>query len=386
MTSNTMLKINEGKADEDLAKLQKENAKGSICVSIITPTHRLSPERIKDSLELEKAISHAKQILKEKYEKSLIGELYESLDDLFNSIDFSHNSEGIGLFVSPQVKLKVQFPFRVEPKVLVADHFEMRDLLYKAEYSIPYFVLMLTEKGAHFFRGSGKVLKEIEDDHFPLDYEENYEYSKPSRTKAYSASGAHVKSFEKEKSAMKEIRQKSFLKQVDESIHDVITNETPLVVMGTEKELAWFEEISDFPKERMKNIRGSYGHHNPTQLAEIVWPVIQEQMHKKQEELIQEFEEKLGEHRGISGIQEVWQAAKEGRGLKLLVEKDYRCHGFIDKDAYQLYLRRPAFSNRELPDAVQEIVEMLLQAQGNVFFLENDSLKQYDQIALITRY
>ena len=96
---------------------------------------------------------------------------------------------------------------------------------------------------------------------------------------------------------------------------------------------------------------------------------------------------KIGEHLGISGIQEVWQAAKEGRAFKLLVEKDFRKPGFVAKDAYKLFfLRPPQNSHKILADAVDDIIEMVLEKNGQVFFTDNDALKDYQRIALITRY
>ena len=113
-------------------------------------------------------------------------------------------------------------------------------------------------------------------------------------------------------------------------------------------------------------------------------------MHSHQDnervQLIKEFTEKIGEHLGISGIQEVWEATKEGKAFKLLVEKDFRSPGFAEKEAYHLYLRPPQKPHRVLADAVDDIIEMVLEKNGHVFFTDNGMLKDYQRIALITRY
>jgi hypothetical protein len=369
--------------NEELLNMQKE--KGKICISIIVPTHRLSHERRVDKPEVEKALENARQFLRFKYGESEIKPLMRALDELYKNIDFNHNSDGLGLYVSPNIKLLVQFPFPVQEKVMVGDNFELRDLIYKINYSKPYLVLLLTEKEVRLFEGTWEELNEIKDRNFPKKYEEEFIYNPPSRGTPYTGH-AHVRNFEKDKSALEEIRFKDFFRDTDDLLNDYLVNDMPLILLGTEKELGWFRNISVHKKQIIGEITGSYNHSHPTELANIVWPLMQSHLDNETVELIKEFIEKIGEHRGISGIQEVWQAALEGKGLKLLVEKDFRKPGFVAKDAFRLFLRPPQNSHKILADAVEDIIEMVLEKNGQVFFTENDALKDYQRIALITRY
>ena len=41
---------------------------------------------------------------------------------------------------------------------------------------------------------------------------------------------------------------------------------------------------------------------------------------------------------------------------------------------------------KKISDVVDDAVEMVLQRGGEVFFIENSDLKQYDSVALILRY
>jgi hypothetical protein len=375
--------VTEKLAGEDLLAMQNE--KGNICVSVIVPTHRLSPERRTDKLEVERAVDKATQLLYYKYPEQEIKPLLRSLDELTSEIDFNHPAEGIGLFVSHNIHLSVQFPFPVEEKVMVEDNFEMRDLLYKEFFIKPYFVLMLTEKGARLFEGLWKDLEEIRDKNFPKDYEDEFIYNSPSQ--GSSAGGyAHVKSFEKDKSILEEIRFKAFFKEIDKVIEDYLVDNISLVVLGPEKLLALFKKVSVHKKRIIGIKEGSYGHQNLKQLTDITWPLMINYREQEQKNLVNEFEEKIGERLGISGIEDIWSAAKEGKAFKLLVEKDYRCPGFLTENEYHLYLRPPERSHRVLADAVDELIETVLEKNGQVIFMDNGKLKDYSRIALITRY
>jgi hypothetical protein len=368
---------------EELLDMQKE--KGKICISIIVPTHRLSPERRVDKLEVERAINNAKESLQYRYPESNINPLLQAIDDLYETIDFTHNSDGLGLYVSPNTKLAVQFPFPVEEKVMVGDNFELRDLLYKVNYANPYFVLLITEKVVRLFEGAWNELNEIKDKNFPKEYEEEYIYNPPSRGTPYSGH-AHVRNFEKDKSALEEIRFKDFFRHADELLNDYLVNNTPLILLGPEKELSWFETISVHKKHIINKIEGSYNYSNQTQLADIAWPAMHLYLQHEREQLVKEFEEKIGEGLGITGIQDIWSATQEGKAFKLLVEKDYRIPGFVEKEASRLYLRPPQKPHKILADAVDDIIEMVLEKNGHVFFTDNGMLKDYQQIVLITRY
>jgi Bacterial archaeo-eukaryotic release factor family 3 len=375
--------ISEKLLGEDL--LYMLQGKGKICISIIVPSHRLSPDRRVDKLEVERAIAKAKELIKYRYTESNTDPLLQSMDELYKDIDFTHNADGLGLYVSPDIKLAVQYPFPVKEKVMVGDNFEVRDLLYKVNYSGPYFVLLLTEKGARFFEGEWSLLKEIKDKNFPKQYTEEYIYNPPSRSTSY-AGHAHVKSFEKDKSILEEIRLKDFFRYTDELLNDYLVGNIPLVLLGTEREMALFDKISSHKKHIINKVGGSYNYSNKKQLADIAWPAVYSYLQNERVLIIKEFTEKIGEHHAVSGIEEVWRAAREGKGLKLLVEKDFRSPGFVSGEAYHLYLHPPKAAHRALADAVDDIIEMVLEKKGKVFFTDNGMLKDFQCIALITRY
>lgn len=375
--------ISEKISGEELLAMQKE--KGNICVSVIVPTHRLSPERRMGTLEVKRAMDKAKDLLKYKYTDQQVRPLIQALDDLYGNVDFTHNPDGLGFYVSPNFKSVVKFSFPVEEKVMVGDNFELRDLLYKVNYSVPYFALMLTEKDVRLFEGTWDELNEIRDKNFPKAFEEEFSYNPPSQSTSY-AGYSHVKGFEKDKSELKEIRFKDFFRDTDKLLKDYLLNGTPLILLGPEKEWAWYENISAHKKNIIGKIQGSYNHSNLKQLADMVWPVMHKHLDNERVLLIKDFVEKTGMKLAVTGIQDIWSTAKEGKAFKLLVEKDYRCPGFLDKDEYHLYRRPPQKPHKILADAVDDLIEMVLEKNGHVFFVDNGMLKDYQRIALITRF
>lgn len=359
--------------------------KGNICVSVIVPTHRTSPGRRADNLNTRTAIEKAEQLLKMKYSSGIALPLMDRLRELFRQIDFDHNEDGIGLFVSSKVCHHISFPFPVEEKVVAGNSFEVRDVLYKVNYSDPYYALLLTEQGAQLFRGSWTELEVIKDKQFPIAYEEEYVYNPPGRSMSY-AGYAHVKSFEKDKSELGMIRYRNFFRRVDKMLNGYIANNVPLIILGVEKLLALFKNISSHQKQFAGKITGSYRYFNLKQLSDLISPVIFGHLQNERAELVDEFMEKTGRHLAAIGIQDIWSAAMEGKAFKLLVEKDYRCPGFLGENSYHLYLQPPQMPHTVLTDAVDDLIELVLEKEGRVFFVDNGLLKDYKRIGLITRY
>jgi hypothetical protein len=374
---------NENLRGEDLLALQNE--KGSICVSVILPTHPLSPERRVDRPEAEKAIEKARTLLLHNYPEPEVRPVMQSLQELLEQVDFDHNANGLGLYVSPAIRKMIRFPFNVEERVVVADRFELREVLYRLYYTSPYYVLIINGKGARLFEGSWDELTEISGADFPVAYEEEFSYNPPSRGTSYSGQ-AHVKSFERDNAVLEELRLKDFFRKVDAKLKPYIVGETPLVVLAPEEELAWFKSISDLEKRIIAGPPGNYDHVSLKLLAGLVWPVVYAHLQKQTGNLATEFRERIGELRGITGVQDIWQAAREGKGLKLLVEKDYHCPGFVTGDDYRLYLTPPVTPHKTIADAVDQLIETVLEKNGKVVFTENEALKDYGRIALITRY
>ena len=75
------------------------------------------------------------------------------------------------------------------------------------------------------------------------------------------------------------------------------------------------------------------------------------------------------------GMSEVWKEAMHHNGKLLVVERGFHFDGFQPHNPYS-YIK----------DAVDEIIEKVLEAGGDVEFVEEGKLSAYGQIALVRFY
>lgn len=357
-----------------------------VCISVIVPTHRISPGRRTDPLELDNMMENVKLQLQKKYDNSIIAPLMLAMDDLYEQIDFMHNAAGIGIFVSAHIKKLIPFFFPVKERVTIAESFDIRDLLYESYYDTPYVVLQLSQKETKLFNGRLNSLTEINDSQFPKKYEAVYEYSRHSRGNS-NTGHSFVKEIEKDRSAIEEIRYKNFFRETDQLLNSYLSNKVPLIVTGENKDLSYFRQVTSHEEQIACNVPGNYTNYNEHELGALTWQGMKLFLEDNKDRIVKDFVEKTGEGLGIMGIDNIWKAVQEGRGYKLLVEKGYSVPGYLpDHEDYDLVLHEPREACRTLPDAVNSLITLTLEKNGEVIMVENDVLRDYRRMALITRY
>lgn len=378
MISNELLQ------GEDILELEK--AAGNICITVVVPTHRLSPDRRTDKLTLKRAVDQAIDLLRYQHDgEPIVRSLSASLKELESSADLLHNYDGLGLYVSTGIRKIVRLPFQVTGKVLVGERFDLRELWYKAQLNATYYTLMVTEKKVMFWEGHLDQLEEIVNPDIPSAYHEEYLYEVPSRSSSY-AGYAHVKSFERDKTVIEEHRMKSFLKNIHQAIHKYLIGDQRLILIAPEKTISWYKDIVGPHSPITNTIAGNHAYSSQAEVEKMVWPLVVEDYQKQFQKEIQQAMDLLGRHRAVFGLESCWRAAADGNAFKLLVEKDYRCAGFTANSGRHLYLKPPPFTHVSLPDAVDELIHLVKSKNGKIIFGENGSLNNEGHIALITRY
>lgn len=352
------------------------------CVSILIPTSRTSPDRRVDTEVLKKSINHSKFLLSKKnLPIGVYDTMADSIDKLATQVDPVHASEGLGLFVSPDIARLVHFPFPIKEKVIVDKTFETRDLYFLEQFSKPYYVLKLTKNEANLFLlETGTVAREITNNHFPIRNSNEYEYARPSIGTSF---GYARKGFEKDKSMLNKTRQEPFFREVQQNVLSYAKS-TDLLITGSKTVLSNFESVNDNRLKIKAKIIGSFKERND--LFARARATYFECKHQEIQSLIDSLDELAGMKKVASGIREVWAAAKAGKGDVLLVEKDFRKVGYILQSGEQVSLSVPLSKHETIPDLVDHVIETINDKGGRVVFTEDHQLEKLDHIALILRY
>ncbi|MBR9977063.1 MAG: hypothetical protein KFH87_03160 [Bacteroidetes bacterium] len=352
-----------------------QQIKGYPAVTITLPTHSTAPENRQDPIRLGNLVKEATERLRREFGKRDITSLLTGLDQLVQSIDFRHSSNGLALFINPDFARAFSLPFTLNERVVVGETFYTRDLVFAMNRTPRYWTLALSEQPTRLFEGVRDHLTEIKDEGFPSTYEgPGAEIPMPG--------GRGVN-----KSAYRDEMHREFFRSVDSLLKTFMVDDPlPIAVAGVERHLSFFDEVSDYRNAVLTKLEGNHDHTSAHDLATLVWPLVKEKLAEERKKVHGELEKAVGEKKYASSIIEVWRLAHEGRGRLLLVEEDYHVPGRVDNTGMKLTVVDDPTPPDVMHDAVDNVIEEVLRKQGQVVFVEKGSLAEHDRIALILRY
>jgi hypothetical protein len=352
--------------------------KNGACVSMIIPLDELPSHFKINEIVTKQAHEKLEEQLQASVDPDTADLLKDKLNSLKNQVSRNTGVKGIGIFLSEKITTIMTFPFEVKEKIMVSNSFEIRDMVQNEQYLKDYYVLSVTKEKINFYRGFGGRLIEVNDKNFPIETVAT-EYEIPAVKNqvndAAQAMQRHLSTTTQNKAEAYNIVSKKLL--------DYIDNKSPLILVGTEKEMADAEHMISQVNIAGK-VSGSYDVYNFHEMEDKVWESFLVDVKKEEKELLHTIKE-TAPHLLSSGIQTVWQDAKMGKGNILIVEKDLMIPGYIEKDEFALALS-PSTKSKKIADAIDDIIETVLEKNGKVVLVDNGLLKQYDGIVMIDRF
>jgi hypothetical protein len=347
-------------------------------VSILMPTHRTHPEEQQDPIRLKNLLDEAQQRLEAEVGKRPSWPVMKRLEALSDEVDWRTNDEGLALFASEDFGAWYRLPFPVEERVAVDRSFETREILYALHRMPRYRALSLEEEATRLFEGTGAALEEVRDGGFPISWRGPGGVTR-------RPDGAMM-----QRSNVRQSHLQEFYTEVDRVLAAATGNDPlPLVLMGTRNTLSYFEPVSTYPGQVAARIEGNYAKAAPAAIAEVAWPRLQEWLEVQRHAVIAEVASAQGNGLLAVGIEDAWKAALEGRGAKLVVDEGYRQAAVIHRDEWRLELVHADASIPEpahLDDAVDELIELVIEKGGEIVFVNAGTLDANDRLALILRY
>lgn len=341
-------------------------------VSILAPTHRTAPSNKQDPIKVKNLVRKAIDRLHGEFKKREVAAVVANLQQLVRKVDWEHTLDGLALFASREQSHAFNLPFRVKPRALIDESFAIRDLVYALNRATPYRVLVLSHKST-LYDAWTTVLDEHRGKPFPMVHR-----GPGGASKLPGGQGIN-------RSAVRDEAQRKFFNSVDKAVNDVHkANPLPLVVVGVERNLAFYREVTRHSEVLGGMLAGNYDRTSPSALGKLVWPVFQSGATVRKTEALVQLDEAVGAHRYASGIDQVWRAAIAAKCRTLLVEKEFKYPADVSPQGDRL-LPYSGQGAAALDDAVDAIIERVIDSGGEVFFYDSGTLDVHQRIATILR-
>ncbi len=357
----------------DIRQLQQIKRYPSLTLTI--PTHRTAPANQQDPIRLKNVVRSAAARLLDEFGKREAEPLLIRLDHLVERVNFRQSMDGLAVFVNHDFGQTFHLPFALKERVVIDETFFTRDLVFALNRTPRYWVLALSEKPTRLFQATRHGLSEIEEGGFPMFHEG------PGGEEPLPG-GYGI-----EKSSYRDERHRQFFRKVDAALKPFLAADPlPMVVVGVDRFLSFFSEVSGHREVVLTTVTGSHDKTSPHELGKLIWPEVKSRFAEERDKVMDELGRAISERKLVSTVGEVWRLAHEGRGRLLLVEEDFHFPARVDATGMHITPAEDSTSPDVIDDAVDEIIETVLDKQGRVQFVDNGKLKDHQRIALLLRY
>jgi len=341
-------------------------------VSILAPTHRTAPANKQDPIKVKNLVRKAIDRLHGEFPKREVAPVVKTLQDLVRNVDWEHTLDGLALFAGKEQSAAVSLPFRVRPRAVIDETFATRDLVYAFNRAPPYRVLVLGHT-ARLYDAWTTVLDEYRVKPFPMAHRGPGGASKLPGGKGIN------------RSAVRDEAQRTFFRSVDDAVAAFQkANPLPLLVVGVERNLAFYQEVTRQSGPIVGMLAGNHEQTAPSALGKLVWPVFEAGATLRRTEALVQLDQAVSAQRHASGIDQVWRAAVGGQCRTLLVEKAFTYPADLSPEGDRL-LPYTGQGARALDDAVDEVIERVMNTGGEVFFYALEDLDVHERIAAVLR-
>jgi hypothetical protein len=349
----------------ELARVQAEPA-----VSVLCPVVQPATLHDENRLRLEALAHDALDRVGATHGPRVADQMRKGIDAALGDLTLLH-AEGVALYATPEQVRLLALPFEVQEQVTIADSFATRQLLREIARRPPFRVLVLGSPHARLWACSGSRCEEVVDDHFPFVADIPREWDTPHRDRPIHE-GAEDEAH------------RVFCRAVDAALADCTRGDRlPVVVVGVQRELAYFAEVTHHDEIVVATVAGSHLDADGRRVEQLAAPAIGEHLARRAADAASAVREGVGRGHAVTGVTDVLEAARDGRGHLLVVEDRYTFPEHLTDDLLPGEGPDPELGHDDLVD---DIIEKVLVLGGDVVFAPDGGLGDLGQIGLIVRY
>ncbi len=347
------------------------NFKGKCCISIAMKTHRTRPDFERDPIQLKNLIKVAEEAVYEKFDKRFAADVIESLKKLAEQVDHGNNLDSLMLFVNENFAEGVKLEIPVQDKVVVAENFLIRDLLYAQKLQYRYFILVLGKEESRLLEAINNRLHKEYKDPFPI-----------VNTRWVPENAKEASKGNRAENLLNE-----YFNVVDKQLNVIVQQEDYPVIVATEaSNFPYYQKMADNPGNIIGHLPLSLVPKDAQKIVTLTWEQVTSQIVTDMKvESLKRLELARSSKNWLTAINEVYQAIIEGRGQTLFVKTDYHPDYILEKGAFVPMPQNDKLNYRVI-DPVDTIIRELISRSGELIIIPHDTDTDFEEMALITRY
>jgi len=366
---------------------------GSPCLSLYQSTHRHHPGNQQDSLRFRHLVEELEQSLEKEYPADKIHSFLEPFEELGRDREFwNHTLDGIAVLGAPGLFQVYALQRPVPELAVAADSFHTKPLRQFLQSAERFQVLGLSRHEVKLFEGNRDALDEIDlapgvprtiTDALGDELTEAHQTVASYGGTNLGGSMRHSHGGKKDEA---EIDTDRFFQAVDQAVlqHHSRPSDLPLLLAALPEHHGIFRQISKNPFLLAEGIKIHPDDLPMDELRRKAWQIFEPQYQSRLAKLADEFALAKSKGLGLDELQEIAEAAVEGRVTTLLIEADREISGRLDAATGRI--QRDDLSHPELDDLLDTLGELVTSKGGKVVVIPSEQIPTKTGAAAICRF
>ena len=361
------------------------------CVSVFMPMHRSGPETQQDLIRFKNLIREAEErLITRGIPAPEARELLESAQKLLQGDLFhQHQSDGLAMFLSPEVFRTYMLPFVFKELVIVTDRFHIRPLLPLLSGDGRYYILALSQNKVRLLQGTHYSVNEVSLADVPKNLAETLRdddsWKELQMHSAISGGQGTFSSVTHGSEVDSKENIKRYFRRIDRGLHELLRNErVPLVLAGVDYLHPIYKEVNTYPHLMEAGVGGNPERLSAKELHAQSWTVVRPYFQKAQQEAVNRYKEFAGSGQASNRIRKIIPAAYHGRIELLFVISDLQQWGTFDPGTDGIHLHKKEKTGDE--DLLEFAAIQTLLNGGTVYMVGAEKMPESDPFAAVFRY
>lgn len=331
--------------------IQETGHTPSIC--LVLPFEPQINDKYTITTRLKSMLAKAEGKLLQHYSTYKALPVFTMMQGLISGINYTNYKKSIALLASPYASKLLYLNFPVEETIRLGEYLDIREVVKAKRKEVAYLVMVLGNHCARMYRGSSRGLTCIK---------YNRETGDPA-----SGYGPH------------------FLHSMDQGLGLMLeAYGLPVFILGQQQVLEEFKGGTLHAESIMGYLPGNFDDSTEKDILATLQPELDHWGMRKHQLLLQKINKAGKEGKLAYGVKEVWNKATHQRGQLLVIEENFMSPVPNEEPTDADHLFTGATDDPyNIKDLVEDIIEKVLKDGGEVEFVKQGYLRDFQKIALI---
>ena len=310
-------------------------------ISIYLQTHVKGLEVQQDHIKLKNLLNKCQVRLEQKWAREkVLAFLKPGFNLQDDSLFWSHQSEGLVLFISNNFLKYFNLTVAPQEKLCIGKYFYILPLLGALLKKKSYYVLVIRQKDVKLLLADFSDIREVELHHVPhsieeilqFDVTEEYLSARMVSSGRTPESSLYYGQGDLPDNTRRKKHTEMFLKEVAKGVDKQLQGrKIPLILAGVEYDRAIYRQNSTYRYILDEGFSNNFGKFDIKEIHQLAQKIIEPYFTKELEHNILNYQNLINTQRTSSNIREILPAACSGRIDTLLVDVTRSISGTIDE-------------------------------------------------------